>query len=145
MSGLVFLGWARAMARRTWRGVQLLARVRGFQEFLERAEKDRLERMPADTLHRFLPWAISLGVTERWIFNFDGVKVDEPRWYTGTSPFSLSSYHSGLTLFGRDTTAALLTTRTGGFARGESGFASSGGGSGGRSGGGAGGGGGGTF
>jgi len=67
-SGLVLLGWSRAMAHRTWRGVQLLARVRGFQEFLERAEKDRLERMPSDTLHRFLPWAISLGVTERWIF-----------------------------------------------------------------------------
>jgi len=118
--------------------------VRGFQEFLERAEKDRLERMPADTLHRFLPWAISLGVTERWIFNFDGIKVDAPAWYAGRSPFSLDSYHAGLTLFGRDTTEAILTTRTGGFARGESGFGS-GGRSGGASGGGAGGGGGGTF
>lgn len=116
--GVVLLGWSRAMAHRTWRGVQVLARVRGFQEFLERAEKDRLERMPPDTLHRFLPWAISLGVTERWIFNFDGVKVDAPGWYTGRSPFSLDSYHSGLTLFGRDTTEAILTTRTGGFARG---------------------------
>src|SRR6059036_2785442 len=143
-SGVVLLGWSRAMAHRTWRGVQVLARVRGFQEFLERAEKDRLERMPADTLHRFLPWAISLGVTERWIFNFDGIKVDAPAWYTGRSPFSLDSYHAGLTLFGRDTTEAILTTRTGGFAQGESGFGS-GGGSGGASGGGAGGGGGGTF
>jgi hypothetical protein len=140
-SGLVLLGWSRAMARRTWRGVQVLASVRGFQEFLERAEKDRLERMPRDTLHRFLPWAISLGVTERWIFSFDGVKVDAPGWYTGTSPFSLGSYHSGLSLFGRTTTQAILTTRTGGFASGTSGFSSSGG----RSGGGAGGGGGGTF
>src|SRR5256712_3108028 len=129
------------MAHRTWRGVQLLARVRGFQEFLERAEKDRLERMPSDTLHRFLPWAISLGVTERWIFNFDGVKVDLPGWYTGPAPFSLDSYHSGLTLFGRTTTEAILTSRTGGFASGASGFASSGGGSGGSAGGGGGGGG----
>ncbi len=145
VSGFVLLGWSRAMARRTWRGVQVLASVRGFQEFLERAEKDRLERMPADTLHRFLPWAISLGVTERWIFNFDGVKVDAPGWYTGTAPFSLGSYHSELSLFGRTTTQAILTTRTGGFASGASGFGSSGGGSGGSAGGGAGGGGGGTF
>jgi len=144
-SGLVLLGWSRAMAHRTWRGVQLLARVRGFQEFLERAEKDRLERMPSDTLHRFLPWAISLGVTERWIFNFDGVKVDLPGWYTGPAPFSLDSYQSGLTLFGRTTTEAILTSRTGGFASSASGFVSSGGGSGGSAGGGAGGGGGGTF
>jgi hypothetical protein len=143
-SGLVLLGWARAMAHRTWRGVQLLARVRGFQDFLERAEKDRLERMPLDTLHRLLPWAISLGVTERWIFNFNGVKVDEPRWYTGSTPFSLDSYHSGLTSFSSSTTEALLTSRTGGFGSGESGF-SSGGDGGGSSGGGGGGGGGGTF
>lgn len=143
-SGLVLLAWARAMSRRTLRGVQVLARVRGFQEFLERAEKDRLERMPTDTLHRFLPWAIALGVTERWIFNFQGITVDEPGWYTGAQPFSLAGYHSGLTSFSRSTTEALLTSRTGGFGSGASGF-SSGGGGGGSSGGGAGGGGGGTF
>ena len=143
-SGLVLLAWARAMSRRTLRGVQVLARVRGFQEFLERAEKDRLERMPADTLHRFLPWAIALGVSERWIFNFEGIKVDEPAWYTGSQPFSLSSYHSGLTSFSQSTTQALLTSRAGSFGSGSSGF-SSGGGGGGSSGGGGGGGGGGTF
>ena len=143
-SGLVLIGWARAMSRRTLRGVHLLARVRGFQEFLERAEKDRLERMPADTLHRFLPWAIALGVSERWIFSFHGMKVDEPAWYTGSGPFSLPSYQSGLTSFSRSATEAFTTSRTGGFASGSSGF-SSGGGGGGSSGGGGGGGGGGTF
>src|SRR5436309_1091089 len=51
-SGLVFIAWGWVMPRKTWAGVQILAKVRGFQEFLERAEKDRLERMPADTLHR---------------------------------------------------------------------------------------------
>ena len=146
-SGIVLMVWSRFMARRTWVGVQTLVAVRGFREFLERAEKDRLERMPADTLHRFLPWAISLGVTERWIFNFKGVKVGEPAWYTSPSPFSLDTYHTGLAAFGQNTTEAIMTTRTGGFGSGESGFSSGGGsgGGGGSSGGGAGGGGGGTF
>ena len=75
----------------------------------------------------------------------DGVKVDAPGWYTGSAPFSLDSYHSELTLFGRNTTEAILTSRTGGFASGTSGFASGSSGSGGSAGGGAGGGGGGTF
>jgi hypothetical protein len=43
LSGLIVLVFARIMPRRTWRGVKLLAHLRGFQEFLERAEKDRLE------------------------------------------------------------------------------------------------------
>ena len=144
-SGLVLMGWSRFMPRRTWAGVQTLASVRGFQEFLERAEKDRLERMPADTLHRFLPWAIALGVSEKWIFNFKGLKVDEPGWYAGPSPFSLDTYHSGVSAFTAHATEAILTTRTGGFASGASGFSSGGGGGGGSSGGGGGGGGGGTF
>src|SRR5207249_6479038 len=37
-SGLIFIGWAWFMPRKTWAGVQVLARVRGFQEFCVRAE-----------------------------------------------------------------------------------------------------------
>src|SRR5207247_1894428 len=100
----------------------------------------------AFVLPRYWPSRFDVyGITERWIFNFDGVKVDAPGWYTGSAPFSLDSYHSGLTLFGRNTTEAILTSRTGGFASGTSGFTSGSSGSGGRAGGGSGGGGGGTF
>lgn len=144
LSGLVFMGWSRVMSRRTWRGVQRLALVRGFQEFLERAEKDRLERLPPDTLHRYLPWAIALGVSERWVHGWQGLPVSEPTWYAGRDGFSLSRYERDLARFERQTREAILTTRrTGGS------FSSAGGGgsgfSGGGSGGGFGGGGGGTF
>ena len=143
-SGLVFVGWGWVMPRKTWAAVQILAHVRGFQEFLERAEKDRLERLPADTLHRWLPWAIALGVTERWIFNFQGLKVATPTWYHGRSDFALPAFAHDLTAFARRAEEAILTTRRGyadgGSSKsGGSGFAS------GSSGRGMGGGGGGTF
>ncbi|HYS16843.1 MAG TPA: DUF2207 domain-containing protein [Candidatus Binatia bacterium] len=145
VSGLVFIGWGWVMPRKTWSGVQILARVRGFQEFLERAEKDRLERMPPDTLHRWLPWAIALGVTERWIFNFQGLKVAAPAWYQSRGDFSLPSFVHDLGAFTRRTEEAILTTRRGyGDGRG-SGGEGGGGFSSGTSGGGMGGGGGGTF
>src|SRR3989441_13374213 len=48
-SGLVFVGWGGGMPRQTWAAVQILAHVRGVQEVLERAEKDRLRRLPAPT------------------------------------------------------------------------------------------------
>ena len=141
-SGLVILGLSRFMPKRTLRGVQALISVRGFQEFLERAEKDRLERMPADTVHRWLPWAIALGVTERWILNFEGLKVDPPAWYTSRDLWSLSAYHRDVSDFGGKAQEAILTTRrsAGDSWRGGSGFSR-----GGSSGGGTGGGGGGTF
>jgi len=131
------------MPRKTWAGVQILAKVRGFQEFLERAEKDRLERMPADTLHRWLPWAIALGVTERWIFNFQGLKVAAPAWYHSRGDFSLPTFERDLGAFARRTEEAILTTRRG-YSDGNGG-GSGGGFSRGSSGGGMGGGGGGTF
>ncbi|MBI2158286.1 MAG: DUF2207 domain-containing protein, partial [Candidatus Rokubacteria bacterium] len=110
LCGLVFVGWSRYMPKKTWAGAQTFVQVRGFQEFLERAEKDRLERLPPDTLHRWLPWAIALGVTERWIFNFQGLKVAAPSWYTGPGDFTLANYAGALAVFSRDTEAAILTT-----------------------------------
>lgn len=141
VSGIVVLALARIMPRRSPSGVQALASVRGFQDFLERAEKDRLERLPADTMHRWLPWAIALGVTDRWIINFQGLKVDPPTWYTGLDPFSLGGFQRDVAAFGSKTQDAIMTTRraSGDSWSGGSGF------SGGSSGGGMGGGGGGTF
>jgi len=141
-SGLVFVCWGWVMPRKTLAGVRMLAQVRGFQEFLERAEKDRLERLPPDTLHRWLPWAIALGVSERWIFNFQGIKVAAPTWYQSRGDFSLPSFAHDLGAFTQRTEEAILTTRRGysDGGGGGGGFSSSG-----SSGGGAGGGGGGTF
>jgi hypothetical protein len=137
LSGLVVLGFARVMPRKSWRGVQMLVHVRGFQEFLERAEKDRLARLPKDALHRWLPWAVALGVSERWILGFEGLEVDPPAWYTGREPFTLAGYDASVSRLARQIEQAFATTRRSGGAG--SGF------SGGSSGGGLGGGGGGTF
>jgi len=143
LSGAVLAALSPVMPRKTWRGALALVEVRGFQEFLERAEKDRLARLPADTLHRWLPWAIALGVTERWIFSFDGLKVDEPGWFTSGDPFSLAGYHRSVSTFGRRTEEAILTSRRS--AAGGGGWSGGSGMSRGSSGGGMGGGGGGTF
>jgi uncharacterized membrane protein YgcG len=140
-SGLIVLGIGQLMPRRTWRGVRLLVQLRGFQEFLERAENDRLERLPPDTLHRWLPWAIALGVSEQWIHRFRELPVAAPSWYHSDQPFTLSTYLRDVKRFGREMREALAAGRRGGgsFGDGGSGF------SGGSSGGGRGGGGGGTF
>jgi uncharacterized membrane protein YgcG len=142
LSGLVIAAFSPLMPRKTWEGARATVRVRGFQDFLERAEKDRLQRMPPDTLHRWLPWAIALGVTERWIWRFEGVEVDKPAWYRGDDGFSLAGYQRALGTFSRQAQEAFLTTRR---SAGGGGWSGGSGLSGGSSGGGLGGGGGGTF
>ena len=62
----------------------------GFREFLHRAERDRLDRMPPDTLHKLLPWAIALGVTDAWLGQFSGRNVAPTEWYTGPKPVGVA-------------------------------------------------------
>jgi uncharacterized membrane protein YgcG len=141
-SGLIVLGFSPLMPRKTWRGAQAVARVRGFREFLERTSKDELRRLPPDTMHKWLAWAIALGVSERWIHSFDGLTVSEPAWYTARDGFNLGSFDRSLGRFSAGTEQAILTSRRGGDGSWSGGGGFSGGGS---SGGGMGGGGGGTF
>ena len=144
-SGLLVLAFARVMPRKTFKGARTKLQVLGFQEFLERAEKDRLKRLPPDTLHKWLPYAIALGVEEAWIWNFEGIAVDAPAWYESDTPFSIRGYSSGIQGFGRDVQSAWLSGARGSGAGGSSFGGGGSGSSGGSSGGGGGGGGGGTF
>lgn len=100
LSGLSVMAFAPIMPVKTLKGVKLLGRIRGFEEFLQRAEKDRLERMNDKNLfEKYLPYAIALGVSERWAGAFEGIYQDPPRWYVshgGTGTFRPSSFHHSL-------------------------------------------------
>lgn len=124
------------MPRKTFRGARALARVKGFREFLERTRKDELKRLPRDTMHRWLAWAIALGVSEGWAHGFDGLPVSEPAWYTARGGFSLGHFDRSLARLSSGTERALLTTYGGGDGSWGGGGGLSGGGSGGGLGGG---------
>ncbi len=61
LAGVVAAGGLTPDGRRAQHG------LRGFREFLARADAPRLDRQPAGTLDENLPWAIALGVTEAWL------------------------------------------------------------------------------
>jgi uncharacterized membrane protein len=117
----------------------------GFQEFLSRAEKDRLERMKdKDLFSRFLPYAIALDVVDNWSKAFEGIYQEPPQWFRSQEGFrTFSPFH-----FSRSITSATSSLasamysapRGSGISGGGSGF-----GGGGFSGGGFGGGGGGSW
>lgn len=143
-TGLPILALARFMPAKTAAGAFAHNQVLGFEEFLTRAEKDRLERIGDKHLFsKFLPYAIALDVTDSWAKAFEGIYQEPPRWYVSSRPgrfttFSPRGFSGSLNTMTSSLASAMFSAPRGG--GGGGGF-----GSGGSSGGGFGGGGGGSW
>lgn len=77
-----------------------LNRIIGFKEFIETVEKDKLEQMlesNPEFYYNVLPYAIVLGVSDKWANKFEGLTVKPPQWATGNfsdSVFSVIVFYS---------------------------------------------------
>ncbi|HEV2021749.1 MAG TPA: DUF2207 domain-containing protein [Terriglobales bacterium] len=145
-AGLVVYLFGRKMTCKTFYGVRTFTAVRGFQEFMQRVDADRLKRMPPDTFEKYLPFAMALGVEHQWAHAFEGIVKDPPNWYqsSGGGMFSPWMFTNGLTSMTSQAQSAFVSVPRA--SSSGSGFSSGGGFSGGGfSGGGFGGGGGGAF
>jgi uncharacterized membrane protein len=85
ISALIIFLFGRVMTAKSLQGARTWVAIKGFQEFLSRVEADRLARMPADTFEKFLPYAMALGVEQRWAKAFAGIQQTPPAWYVGPS------------------------------------------------------------
>ena len=145
LSGAVVLAFSRFMPRRTRKGRRAYEEILGFKEFIERVDRDRLERMGTRTVQSFeqiLPYAVVLGVADEWANAFGDLYTEPPSWYS--SPSYSGGFHP--TIFVSDVGSSLDSIgNTMASAPSSSGSGSSGFGGGGFSGGGFGGGGGGSW
>ncbi len=88
MMSIPFFIFGRVMPAKTRNGASAYMDVLGFQEFLSRAEKDRLQRMGDNNLFaKFLPYAIALDVVDNWAKAFEGIYQDPPDWYVSPGGF----------------------------------------------------------
>lgn len=72
------------MRKRTRRGSELLGRILGLKNFLERAEKSRIESLVEESPSYFydvLPFSYVLGVSDKWAKKFEGIAMRPPNWY----------------------------------------------------------------
>jgi hypothetical protein len=93
LTGLPMLALARFMPAKTAAGAFARSQILGFEEFLTRAEKDRLERIGDKNLFtRFLPYAIALDVVESWAKAFEGIYQEPPQWYASPHPGGMPSF-----------------------------------------------------
>jgi uncharacterized membrane protein len=139
LCALIVIVFGRLMPARTVAGTRSLEQVLGFEEFLERVEKDRYDMAPPtpDMFERFLPYAMAFGVERQWAKAFDGLDIQPPTWYAGVHPgaFNASSFSrsiSGMTTQAATTMSSSPRTSSGsGFSGGSSGGGGGGGGGGG--------------
>ncbi len=83
---VVFL-FARIMTAKSQKGVHTKVEILGLQEFITRVDADRLKRMPPDTFEKILPYAMALGIENRWARAFQGIVQNPPTWYVGPTPY----------------------------------------------------------
>jgi uncharacterized membrane protein YgcG len=150
LTGVPVIFFAKYMPAKTKAGASAYMSILGFQEFMNRAEKDRLERMKdVNLFSKFLPYAIALDVADNWAKAFQGIYQDPPDWYVspgGFRTFSPYVFTHSISSVTSDLSSAMFSAPRGsGTGGGGSGGGGGGGGGGGSSGGGFGGGGGGSW
>jgi len=133
------------MDKRTELGVDYLGKILGLKQFIETAEKDRLEMLVSQDptyFYKLLPYAYVFNVTDVWSKKFESIAIEGPSWYHGgnnmmTPMFFMNRFNHTMNTMNRTMTSVPQSKgRAGG---------SFGGGGGGFSGGGFGGGGGGHW
>ena len=147
LTGIPVLAFAKFMPVKTKTGASTYMDILGFQEFMNRAEKDRIEKLgDMNLFSKFLPYAIALDVVDNWAKAFEGIYQDPPEWYispVGFRTFSPYAFTHSLNSVTSNLSSAMYSAPRG--SGGGDGGGGGGFGGGGSSGGGFGGGGGGSW
>ena len=87
----------KIMPKRTAYGNEMYGKIKGFKNFLETAEKDRLESMVVSNpsyFYNILPYTYVLGISNKWIKKFEEINLKAPDWYEGSSTFNYVTFSS---------------------------------------------------
>lgn len=74
----------RPMLKKNKEGMSVYQQLYGFRLFVDKADRDRIERLLADDpayFERTLPYAIAFGMAGKWAGQFEGLFTEPPRWY----------------------------------------------------------------
>ncbi|MFH1455216.1 MAG: DUF2207 domain-containing protein [bacterium] len=137
ISWVIIFIFGMLMPARTEKGLKTKEYLLGLKEYLNIAEKDRInfhnapEKKP-EIFEKFLPYAMIFGVEKAWAKEFEGIYTEPPKWYSdhNMSVFSAIAFTSSLNNFTTYSNNAISSSP-----RGSGGGGSSGGGGGGGGGG----------
>ncbi len=83
------------LPKRTQYGNEMLGKLRGFKNFLETAEKEKLEAMVMQDptyFYNILPYTYVLGVSDTWIKKFETISLQAPSWYDSPNTFDMIAF-----------------------------------------------------
>ena len=73
-----------AVYKRSAYGDEVTAAIEGFREFIDKTEKDRIEKLSAEDPEYFyhvLSYAMVFGLADKWCAKFRGITVADASWY----------------------------------------------------------------
>ena len=130
----IIIVFAKIMPKRTKYGSAMLGKIKGFKRFLEVAEKEELENLVNENPQYFyyiLPYTYALGVSDKWVKQFESIAMQAPNWYTSPNGFSMDSFGRFMSSTMKSAQSSMTSAPSSSGGGGSSGGGSSGGGSGG--------------
>lgn len=87
--------FARIMPRKTLHGVNMLYEIKGLEEYILTAEKDRIkfQENKGILFEKLLPYAMTLGIADKWAKTFEGIYKQAPNWYEGYYGNTFTTYY----------------------------------------------------
>lgn len=135
----IIIFFMKIMPKRTPYGNEMLGKISGFKRFLEVAEKEQLENLVNENPQYFyyiLPYTYALGISDKWVKQFESIAIEAPRWYYSQTGFSVSSFGTFMSSTMKSAQSSMTSSpSSSGGGSGSSGGGFSGGGSGGGGGG----------
>lgn len=126
------------LPKRTAYGNEMLGKLKGFRNFLETVEKEKLEAMVMQDpsyFYNILPYTYVLGVSDKWIKKFETISLQAPSWYDSPTGFDVVTFGSFMSNTMTSAQSVMSSSPSSDSGGGSSGGGSSGGGSGGGGGG----------
>lgn len=92
LSGVITLVFARFMPVKTKKGVDMYYEIKGVEEYINTAEKDRIKfQENINMFEQLLPYAMTLGIADKWTDAFKGIFNKPPSWYEGSEGVDFST------------------------------------------------------
>ena len=95
VTGILFIIFGRIMPRKTLKGANAYMEIKGLEEYIRTAEKDRIKFQEDQNIffEKLLPYAMVLGLGEKWAGAFKDLYKKPPSWFSGNNMDSFNTYY----------------------------------------------------